>query len=403
MKRRFAAALALAAALARSAAGAEPELRVSVKLDRDSVVLHQQLLLSIEVMHPAGARASWEAPAFDGFWAERLSTRALPDDPSGLHRTEFRRALFPTRTGELVVAPSKLEVVGENGPPHDVSVPGARVQVRALPANVPPDALVGHLDIHVSAADERVRLGKSIVVAIELAGDANVWDAPAPNLESLLSPDVDVFPEPPRESIAESSGRAVARRTFRYALVPSHTGVMRMAALEVPYFDPASGKLETARGDALAFDVFEGPVGEDAHAFARRPARPADEPLPLGWLFGAAGLAALAGAVLFARLRRGGFAQLVAPGGAAVRSAFDAASAARGGAGFHALLARAVRAGVEAKHRFDAQALTPAELAARGAEREAVELLEALERARFAGRSADDGALLERTRAYLGL
>jgi hypothetical protein len=85
------------------------------------------------------------------------------------------------------------------------------------------------------------------------------------------------------------------------------------------------------------------------------------------------------------------------------RLAYDAARAALGSSDFHALLARAVRAGVGARHHFDALALTAGEIAARGAEREAVELLEALDRARFARRSADDPALLERTRAYLKL
>jgi len=400
---RALAALALALALGRSAGAAEPELRVNLRLDPDAVVLHQQLLFSVEVVHPADARASWEAPPFDGFWAERLGTRALPDDPSGLHRTEFRRALFPTRTGELEIAPSKLVVSGEGGSSRDVPVPGAQVLVRALPAEVPADALVGRVELQVSGSQERVRLGKSLELAVELSGDANVWDARAPDLESLLGPDVEVFPEPARVSIAESGGRALARRTFRYAIVPSRAGVVRLAALTVPYFDPASGKLGSAHSDALAFEVFEGPSREESRARASRPPSPAAEPLP-AWVLWAGGALVLAAAsALFARLRRGALARLVAPGAAAPIAALDAARAARGAPEFPALLARAVRAGVQARHRFDAQSLSCEEIAARGAEREAVELLEALDRMRFAGRAADESELLERARRYLGL
>jgi hypothetical protein len=401
--RRALAAAALALALGSHARAAEPELQVRVRVDREEVVLHEQLLLSVEVIHPADARASWEAPPFDGFWAERLGTRALPEDPSGLHRTEFRRALFPTRTGELEVAPSKLQVEGASGALHDVAVPGARVRVQPLPDGVPADAVVGKLEVHVSSADERVRLGKSLALAIELAGDANVWDAAPPNVEALVGPDVEVFPEPAHVSIAESAGRAFARRTFRYALVPARAGALRLAALAIPYFDPATRKLESARSDAQTFDVFVGPSKEESSASAARVRHPTVSPAPAWPLWTGGALAAAALAWVVVRSRRSGLAGLVAAGGPSPAAALEAARAARGTGEFAALLARAVRAGVQARHHFDALSLTSEEIAARGAEREAVELLEALDRARFARRSADEEALFERARAYLSL
>ncbi len=404
LRARLALALALALAPRHSAAADAPALEVRVRLDRETVVLHEQVVLSIEILHPSDARASWEPPPFDGFWAERLGTRALPDDGSGQHRTEFRRALFPTRAGELEIAPSKLTYVGDGGAQRELRVPGARVRVRPLPDGVPPDVLVGTLELHVAPADDRVRLGKSLSVTIDFAGDANVWDAAAPALERRLGDDVEVFSEAPRLSIGESGGRATTRRTFRYALVPARAGRVHMAPLEMNYFDPATGHLETARSEALAFDVFEG--GADAEPrspFKKRAPLASQEPFEL-WPF-LLGAAALFGASLWylRRWQRAELARALGPSAPSPRIAFDAARAARGASEFHSLLARAVRAGVGARHHFDALPLTPAEIGAQGAEREAVDLLEALERARFARRSADEDALLERTRAYLKL
>jgi len=399
-------ALALALALGpRLAAAADPApLEVRVHLDREIVYLHEQVVMSLEILHPSDARATWEPPPFDGFWAERLGTRALPDAASGLHRTEFRRALFPTRAGELEIAPSKLSYVGEGGAQRELPVRGARLHVRRLPDGIPSDALVGKLELHVSPADDRVRLGKSLAVTIDFAGDANVWDAEAPAIEKLLGDDVEVFAEAPRVSIGENGGRASTRRTFRYALVPARAGRVHLAPLELAYFDPATGRLETARSEALAFDVFEGSAdAEPRSPFKKRAPVATREAFDL-WPF-LLGAALLFGASLW-YLRRWQRAELARALGAATpspRIAFDAASAARGSSHFHALLARAVRAGVGARHRFDALPLTPAEIGARGADREAVDLLEALDRARFARRSADEDALLERARSYLKL
>lgn len=400
-------ALALACALAAAARAEEvtpAPLEVRARLDRESVYLHEQVVMSIEVLHESDARATWESPPFDGFWAERLGTRALPDAPTGLHRTEFRRALFPTRTGELSIEPSKLTYVGPGGVQRELSVPGARVRVRPLPEGVPPEIVVGKVEVHVAGADDRVRLGKSLGVTIDFAGEANVWDAAPPALETLLGPDVEVFAETPRISVGETGGRATPRRTFSYALVPARAGRVRLAPLELDYFDPATGKVATARSESLAFDVFEGAADpEQRSPFKKRRAVSDEEPLVV-WPY-VLGVALLF-AASFGYVRRWQRLELAhAQGGEAPspRAAYDAARAARGTSEFHSLLARALRAGIGARHRFDALPLTSGEIAARGADREAVELLEALDRARFAKRSADEDALLERARTYLKL
>ena len=63
------AALILLLALASGAArGDDAEaLEVQVELDRAEVFVHEQVVLAVRVRHPAGARASWEPPPFDGF------------------------------------------------------------------------------------------------------------------------------------------------------------------------------------------------------------------------------------------------------------------------------------------------------------------------------------------------
>lgn len=403
MSRALAALLAFALASAAHA-GDDEQISVRVSFDRASVRVHEQVLLSVEVTHPVDAHASWEAPPFDGFWAERLGMRALPDAPGGLHRTEFRRALFPTRAGVLEIAPSKLVIAAiEGGPERDLPVPGASLRVEPLPEGVPPDVLVGTLEVELALSSDTVILGRSLSLTLDLSGDANVWDAPVPDLEKLVGPDVELFPEPARTSIGENAGRATTRRTFRYALVPTRLRRLAIPSLEIPYFDPAKGVVATARSAALAVDVIEGSVTPAPRSSLElpTPVRPVE---PTRWPFVVAALAALGGlALVVVRWRRPVLARLVGAPQESPQAAFDAADKARGTREFQALLSRAVRVGIGARHRFDARALTSAELAARIDDRDALALLATLDQARFAGRPADEDALLERTRAYLRL
>ncbi len=393
-------ALQLAPAFARAAAA--PPFVVSVALDREQVFLHEQAVLSVIVRHPSDARASWEPPPFDGFWAERIGTRGLPPDANGALRTEFRRALFPTRTGEVVIAPSKLMLVGEGGSEQEIRVPGASLRVVPLPAGIPADALVGQLEVRVTASDDRLRLGKALSLTVELTGEGNVWDAKPPALEPLVGPDVEVFPEAPLLSIGESAGRATTRRTFRYALVPARAGALRIEPVRFAYFDPRAGALASAESSPIAYSVFAGGADlEDREPWENRPT--AGEPLrlPIGWLALGFGTALVATYLYLSRWRRVS-AALGLPGSPpSPRKAFETALAARDTPECLPLLAGAVRAAISVRHGFDAQPLTTAEIAARNPEPEALALLHALDRARFAGSGLADTPLITRVKAYL--
>jgi hypothetical protein len=85
------------------------------------------------------------------------------------------------------------------------------------------------------------------------------------------------------------------------------------------------------------------------------------------------------------------------------RRLFDDALAARDTDQCLPQLATALRAGIQARHGFDAMPLTRDEIAARCGDLEAVDLLAALDRARFARSGRVDDALVERVRAYLRL
>ncbi len=85
-------ALVAAVALAQPARGAELEARVQIS--KAEVMLHEQVLLRVEVTHPLWARPRWEPPVFEGFWSERLSSVGGPlEKPDGSEAFERLAAL----------------------------------------------------------------------------------------------------------------------------------------------------------------------------------------------------------------------------------------------------------------------------------------------------------------------
>ncbi len=399
-------ALALALGLAPQA-GADTEVRTALELSSREVFVHEQVVLSAVVAHPPELRPRWEPPNLEGFWSERLPSvgRAEGRDASGgvVRTTAFRRALFPSRPGALAIGPSRVVYSDAEGAEREIAVPGARLVVRELPREGRPEGfsgLVGSLAIDAYLVPASVAVGESARLVIDVHGTAAGWDAPPPEIERLLGDDVEVFAEPPERAAGERDGRLSLRRTLRYDLVPRASGAFRLPPLEIALFDPVERRYRAVTGPALELSV-DRAAAAPASPFESRGYAPV--PLRVHWpLLLLPLLAVTAGtAIWFARWWRRALRPRFARALPLPAVALARAAEAIGRPEFAGLLADAVRAGVQSRLGFDARALTPREVADRGADPEAIRLLEALDRARFSGRLERPEALLAAVRRHL--
>jgi hypothetical protein len=342
----------------------------------------QQLVWRLEILRrPFTAGVEWlEPPSFPGFRAEWLPGQ--PELAVTLDGVEYvarveERALFPERTGELVIAGARLRCAVGGRPPQEVSAPATRVRVSALPeAGRPADfsGLVGALAVEIAAKPSRLAIGASTRLEVSLRGSGNLWDARDPLTGAPGLEGIELFPARPRLEL-EPGVQLAVRRSFAYDAVPSREGRLVIPTLRIPWFDPEQRVYRIATSPELALEV--GPRPPEPGAPRARATEPEGVPagpraLPL------LALGALAAAGLLAwtlrRRRRGG------------RRAAVLAGLADAGGDEPARLARALRLSLEPRISGARSAPVEELRAPPGAEpavEDALALLAQIERSRF--------------------
>lgn len=247
--------LLLVSSAASADAAAPCSARVSLEPGR--AFLGQLVLWRAEILRRSDVReVEWRrAPRFVGFRAEWLPGETLPEpierDGREWRASRERRALFPARSGRLAIPAASLDCDGK-----PVEVAGASLEVLPLPlAGRPPGftGLVGAVRITTRLVPERIAVGQTAQLWILVRGGGNVWNAVSPLRENSL-PGVDVFAEPPTTDI-DADRNFVARRTFRFRIVPRRPGRIGLPEVAVPWFDPETGTYQQARGPARTLVV----------------------------------------------------------------------------------------------------------------------------------------------------
>jgi hypothetical protein len=383
------------AGLATAGAAAEaPLCRISLELEPPVAFVDQQVLYRLGILtRDEVQRVEWLVPpSFPGLRAERLPGR--PDagratrDGVRYRRREEHRAIYPERTGEIVLPEASLRCYSAAAV-SDRRVSPVGLEVRELPAAGRPahfSGLVGSVMLSRRLQPRDLALGKSARLTLELRGGGNLWDALDPLLGDANFAGVDTFRREPMLEFERGTALFVRRR-FTYDLVPRQAGPVELPELRISYFDPVRGVYADSSAPALRLDVATAVRGEPAPPAPR----PASATRGLGDLEHGAlvwtglKLALVLGVAAFAatRLRRRAAGEREA---LAELSRAAAAEATGDGAAASAALAQALRRALAAR-RPDALRLEPREILSDAGlspkERTAAELLAVAERARF--------------------
>lgn len=263
-----------------------PEIFLRIELDDETPVVGQQLVASITLYFRDGTEISsyqplqgWRA---DGFWREELENSAQPRAESVLLQNQryrkailLRFALFPTRSGELTLAPygmmlgvrsraanrdpfgSIFDSFGTNQRRITVESEPVVVKVTSLP--VPSSGLmsdaVGEFRITRIASQNQVNKGEGVEVITTFEGNGNL-----PLISRLSYAYPKSFEEyTPQENteLNRVGTQITGKKTFTELLVAQESGSFVIPAEQIAVYNPKLNRWQTVSLPSLTVTVRE--------------------------------------------------------------------------------------------------------------------------------------------------
>lgn len=223
-------------------------------------------------------------PQATGFWSEELEQPTSPqaeqvvrDGSEYLTATVRRMMLFPTGPGSRTLDPMSVEaqvrvrdrsafdpfgdIFGRSSlldrrVPVVVASRPVTIEVDPLPAGARPGSFTGHVgSLGVTASVDRaaVETNEAVTLTVEYSGTGNLRTLRGPDIEFPV--EFEAFPPETSERISEGGGSLQGTKTYEYVLIPRVPGELSIPAIEVAFFDPASGRYGTSRSQPIEVAV----------------------------------------------------------------------------------------------------------------------------------------------------
>lgn len=271
-----------------------------------SVVQNEQVTIEYQLFFREGVQLrqsrltdSWDA---EGFWREELEveTRPIPqiviENGKRYNKIVLKRAaVFPTRTGTLVVDSLRIESealfpVRSSNPfqlfslrssykPVKLASPEVTIDSTPLPAGAP-DSFIGAVGSYrLSTQIDRTVLdvGGSLQFIITISGTGNLATLEAP---SFSPPAAFELYEPQVSTHLDRSGaRLAGSKSFTYIMVPRANGTFELPGVEFTHYNPAAGDYQTERSNPIEILV-TGAATTPLAATATRNGLPVDDVAP---------------------------------------------------------------------------------------------------------------------------
>ena len=195
---------------------------------------------------------------------------------------EIRRtAVFPQKTGEVIVTPMEIEFIANvitqqtTGDPffdnffggrqsaqnYDLDIKSNSVQlsVKPLPQNNKPEDfgdLVGHFTLTSSLSRAKLKANDATNLTITINGVGNIQHIDPPNIE--FPSDFDVTEPQVNDNINTKGNTVNGSRTFDYVIIPRNEGTFTIPKASFSFFDNQTNSYKTLTTQEYTLEIEKG-------------------------------------------------------------------------------------------------------------------------------------------------
>lgn len=251
----------------------------STAYQQEALVYTVKLYSTYDRIHFLGAT---EAPKFEGFVLEESK-----DVSSGLHFEEYkgksyasaviaRYVIFPQMDGELKVKGNRYTVTVESrqnyidpffgpmsyGQPVQLSVQPNDLTVKVLPLPTPKPANfsggVGKFTIKSILKGNKFYTNQAAPIEYIVSGSGNIKYVTMPDLSLIFPKELEIYTPNPTVNAAVNGGTVSGNVVFDYSFMPQREGNFSIPAVDFVYFNPNTGRYETATAKGYNITVLRG-------------------------------------------------------------------------------------------------------------------------------------------------
>lgn len=247
------------------------DIFIDVELDRPTTYVQAQAIYTLRLFVGIGTgRATLTAPRVDGGEAivEKLGADREYQTVRGgrvYNVRERKYAIFPQSVGSLTIGPAVYDAVifPSAGFQRQQRLSSNVVELEVRPAVAPPPAYPGAVWLPATALEIEDRFAdggelfeqgvpRTRVLTVVASG---VLETQLPELRPPAAAGIRQYPDQPELEREVTDAGLRASRTERYAVIAQQAGEVELPAIELPWWNVATGNWEVARVEPRRADV----------------------------------------------------------------------------------------------------------------------------------------------------
>ncbi|MBI5669796.1 MAG: BatD family protein [Chloroflexi bacterium] len=243
---------------------------IEASVDNPTPFVGQQIGYTVRVYEAVDLSETsplYEPPDFEGLWRVDIQPMPYAQSPQQINgrtyiASEIRTALYPTRAGDITIAPARV-ILPETvfRPEQQVESNAVTLQVQPLPEGAPPgfNGAVGQFELTAALDRQSLTLGEPVTLRLTVRGTGNVEQLPPPEVSTPEG--WQQFTTPSAYTATQDNGRIIGEKVFEWVIVPNQPGVQELPAISFAYFDPAALAYRTLNTAPTIIEVLPGNAG----------------------------------------------------------------------------------------------------------------------------------------------